>query len=281
MSDLPAPFRRVGVIGLGLIGGSVCMAVKARWPEVTVVGCDAADQVALASQRQVVSSGSAEVGTLYDCDLIVVAVPLSASAGVLASVVAMGTNAVVTDVGSTKRGVMAAARAAGARRFVGGHPMAGAERPGLEQARGDLFVNRPWLLVRGTADDADGARLEQFVAALGARPSWMDATAHDRAVAYVSHLPQVLAAALMKAADEGATEAGQTAAGPAFAEMTRLASSPPDMWQAVLSENADFVAEALARFAGELPSVADLQSGAWVRQVLTQAGEARGRWRRP
>jgi prephenate dehydrogenase len=185
----------------------------------------------------------------------------------------------VTDVGSTKRSIIATATDVGLRPFVGGHPMAGGERPGLDQARADLFVDRPWLLVEGTADADARARVEAFARGLGARPSWMDAATHDRTVAYISHLPQVVAAALMHAADGALGTDGVTAAGPAFAEMTRLASSPPDMWTSVLADNADFVAEALAQFARDLPSIADLQSGAWARDVLSRAGDARTRWR--
>jgi prephenate dehydrogenase len=186
----------------------------------------------------------------------------------------------VPDVGSTKRHVLLVARATRGLRFVGGHPMAGRERPGLDQAHPDLFVDRPWLLVEGTADAAAGARLEAFVRALGARARWMDAAAHDRAVAFVSHLPQILGGALMAAAERGVGGLGADAAGPAFGEMTRLAASPPDMWRTVLAENADFVMDALAGLVAELPSVTDLQSGAWVRDVLGPAGEARRRWQR-
>jgi prephenate dehydrogenase len=108
----------------------------------------------------------------------------------------------------------------------------------------------------------------------------MDAEAHDRAVAFVSHLPQILGASLMSAAGAGLGDDGADVAGPAFGEMTRLASSPPDMWRTVLAENADFVAEALTSFTAQLPSVADLQSGAWVRDVLTRAGATRSHWQR-
>lgn len=274
------PFARIGVVGLGLIGGSVAMAARERFPDAIVRGCDEASRSAAAQARGAIADGNADVRTLADCDLIVVAVPLAAMPEVLTSIAETGTSALVTDVGSTKRHVMQVARATRGLRFVGGHPMAGRERPGFEQAHRDLFVDRPWLLVEGTADAESGARLESFVRALGARARWMNADAHDRAVAFVSHLPQILGAALMAAADAGVGDAGIGVAGPAFGEMTRLASSPAEMWRTVLAENADFVAEALACLAAELPSTADLQSGAWVRGVLMRAGAARERWQR-
>ncbi|HWB31415.1 MAG TPA: prephenate dehydrogenase/arogenate dehydrogenase family protein [Vicinamibacterales bacterium] len=275
----PAPFQRIGVAGLGLIGGSVALAAKSIWPDVVVHGCDAAAQVGDARARGVVSDGATDIAALAGCDLIVLAVPLGSMQDVLHALGRTRTDAVVTDVGSTKRRIVATAKDVGLRQFVGGHPMAGGERPGLDQARADLFADRPWLLVDGTADADARARVEAFARGLGARPSWMDADAHDRTVAYVSHLPQVVATALMTSADEALGIGGKAAAGPAFAEMTRLASSPPDMWTSVLAENADFVAEALAQFARDMPSIADLQSGAWARDVLTRAGQARARWR--
>ncbi|MEO8481778.1 MAG: prephenate dehydrogenase/arogenate dehydrogenase family protein [Acidobacteriota bacterium] len=278
--SVPSPFHRIGVAGLGLIGGSVAMAARERFPDVIVRGCDEAPRFDAARARGAISDGGSDVRALADCDLIVVAVPLAAMREVLMAIAESGTSALVTDVGSTKRHVMNIARGAHGLRFIGGHPMAGRERPGLDQADADLFVDRPWLLVQGTADAESDARLESFVRALGARARWMEAAAHDRAVAFVSHLPQILGAALMAAADAGIGEDGVGVAGPAFGEMTRLASSPPEMWHTVLAENADFVAEALAGLSAELPTVADLQSGTWVRDVLTRAGSARGRWQR-
>lgn len=279
MSDA-LPFQRIGVAGLGLIGGSVAMAARQRFPDAVVIGCDDAAHSAAAQTRGAIASGSTDVRALADCDLIVVAVPLMAMPEVLTSIAETGTTALVTDVGSTKRHVMQVARATRGLRFIGGHPMAGRERPGLDQAHPDLFVDRPWLLVEGTADTESGVRLESFVRALGARTRWMEAAAHDRAVAFVSHLPQIVGAALMAAAERGVGTDGIDVAGPAFGEMTRLASSPPDMWRTVLAENADFVMDALSGLVAELPSVTDLQSGAWVRDVLSPAGEARKRWQR-
>jgi prephenate dehydrogenase len=256
------------------------MAARQRFPDAIVHGCDEAARWTAAEARGAIARGSTDLRSLADCDLIVVAVPLAAMTEVLTSIAETGTAALVTDVGSTKRHVMQVARATRGLRFIGGHPMAGRERPGLDQAHPDLFVDRPWLLVEGTADAEAGARLEAFVTALGARARWMDAAAHDRAVAFVSHLPQILGGALMAAAERGVGSLGADAAGPAFGEMTRLASSPPDMWRTVLAENADFVMDALAALVAELPSVTDLQSGAWVRDVLGPAGEARRRWQR-
>jgi prephenate dehydrogenase len=184
---------------------------------------------------------------------------------------------IITDVGSTKRAVMAAAVAAGLRRFIGGHPMAGSEHAGLEHARADLFRGRPWLLVASAATEADKA-VETFITALGGHPRWLSAENHDRTMAYVSHLPQLLATTLMNVASRQVGEEGVAAGGPAFVEMTRLASSPSALWQGILSENADFTTEALKRFVDALPDGADVGSAAWVREAFTHASQARQRW---
>jgi prephenate dehydrogenase len=107
----------------------------------------------------------------------------------------------------------------------------------------------------------------------------MPADVHDRTVAYVSHLPQVVAAALMNAADRAVAATGPHVAGNAFAEMTRLASSPPEMWQGICAENADFLTEALRTFLEQLPEGRGLSDGTWVAEALTQSGVARDRWR--
>jgi prephenate dehydrogenase len=270
-----APFGRVGIVGLGLIGGSIALAARRAWPRATVTGFDQTS-----ATREAARPHTPTVDRLTDLDgsdLVVLAVPLAAMPASMAAVADFARPCVVTDVGSTKRDVIAAARAAGLIGFVGGHPMAGSERGGLDQARPDLFAGRPWLLV---ADDreADAARrIERFVSGLGAVPRWTDPDTHDRTVAYLSHLPQVVAVALMNAAG-GALDNGEFAAGGrAFDEMTRLASSPPDLWDAILSQNADFVAEALRRFVASLPAEGDLEDGTWVREHFQRAAAARAR----
>jgi len=273
------PFTRIAVVGLGLIGGSIALAAQRVWPGMALVGLDHDAATAEAARRTIVHEVVDSVAELDGCDLVILAVPPAPMMDLMPALVGLTGPPVVTDVGSTKRQVMAGAAAAGLPSFVGGHPMGGSERVGLDHARGDLFEGRPWLLVKGTGDAAACAGVERFVAGLGAMPQWIDADAHDRAVAYVSHLPQLVAVSLMNAASDELGPGGLSAAGRAFAEMTRLASSPPDLWDSIFSRNADFVAEAMARFVASLPSGADLADGQWVRDAFGRAAAARLRAR--
>lgn len=277
MTGTEAPFARLGIIGTGLIGGSIALAAKQRWPRVQVIGTP--------SRSAPLPSGMVDrvepdvVAIARDSDLVVLCVPVTVMPDMMGAIARSGSSALVTDVGSTKRTVMAAARDAGLVTFVGGHPMAGAERPGAGEARADLFVGRPWLLVEGGASPEAGIQLEIFVSALGARVQWLEADLHDRTVAYVSHLPQVVAAALMNAADAAVGASGPHVAGNAFGEMTRLASSPAPMWQGICADNADYVAEALRTFLAQLPDERALERGDWVSDALGRSGAARERWR--
>jgi prephenate dehydrogenase len=272
-----APFERIGIIGTGLIGGSIALAARRQWPTIRVIGTPS--RYGDLPPGMLDDTVSDIVDLAANVDLVVLGVPVTVMPEMMRTLSRAGTTAVVTDVGSTKRGVMAAARDAGLLRFIGGHPMAGGERPGAGEARTDLFVGKPWLLVEGTAPPGDAARLETFVRALGAVDRWMSADVHDRTVAYVSHLPQVVAAALMNAADQAVGATGPHVAGKAFAEMTRLASSPAAMWQGICAENADFVAEALRAFLAQLPEGPGLADGTWASDALLRSGGARDRWR--
>jgi prephenate dehydrogenase len=142
----------------------------------------------------------------------------------------------------------------------------------------DLFERRDWLIVPNGADEPDVERLSRFVRALGAVPRRVHADAHDRVMAYVSHLPQLLATALMATAGDAVGREGLGQAGPGFADMTRLASSPPDIWRGILATNADYIAEALRALAGALPIAGgQLAESARIEQLFQKANEWAGR----
>jgi prephenate dehydrogenase len=253
------PPRRVAFLGFGLIAGSVARALAASLGRArpTLVGWSPSN----AGPRAAVRAGVLDAAAgdpreaLAGADLVVIGAPpvetvalASALGGDLRA--ALATDAVVTDVASTKARVLEAADAAGIR-FVGGHPMAGREAAGYAQALPDLFVGRPWVLVPGArADDAAVGRVEWLVAACGARAVRMDAASHDAAAAAVSHLPLVVAAALVEAvAGTEESRPGWPAAAAISAtgwrDMTRLALGDPHMGAGIAATNAVAIVDGL------------------------------------
>jgi prephenate dehydrogenase len=273
--DSEPPFARVAIAGLGLIGGSIALAVRELWPSVTLLGHDRPEIAGPAQRLCVIDRACAELAELADADLIVLAAPVTGILDLLAAIGEWGTRAVVTDVGSTKRAIMAAAWQADGLTFVGGHPMAGAVRSGLSEARADLFRDRPWLLVEGQAPPEAIDRVESFVRALGAAPQRVDAETHDRVMAYVSHLPQLLSVALMNVATDVVGDEGLGMAGPAFAAMTRLAASPIEMWGGILATNGDYIQDAIAHFCLRMPDRTTVDLQGWANEAFARARETR------
>jgi prephenate dehydrogenase len=276
--SLDAPFHTIGIAGLGLIGGSIALRTRATWPAIRLIGVDREHASREALANRIVDEVQPSVGALIDADLVILATPVPAVIDLIGAAADARLSAVVTDVGSTKRDIITAARRAGLANFIGGHPVAGSEHRGLAAARADLFLGRPWVLVDAPPQSADVRRLERFVTALGAVPMHLEAAAHDRAMAYLSHLPQLLAVALMKTAADACGEDALAAAGRAFREMTRLASSPADMWNGILATNADFVAEAARALVDQLPASGDrLRDADAIAQLFSQARIGRER----
>jgi prephenate dehydrogenase len=223
---------RIAVVGVGLIGGSVALAARARGA--TVTGFDPAgvregvvDAVA-GSAREAVA----------DAEIVVVAAPVSALPAAVGEALS-GSDAVVTDVGSTKRALV---EAVDHPRFVGGHPLAGAETAGAAHARADLFAGATWYLTptartEGVAYD----RLYRFLSELGARPQAIDAETHDTVMAAVSHLPHVLANVLVAQAARALDAEGERLppTGPSFRDATRVAGAPTAIWRDIYLANAD------------------------------------------
>lgn len=237
-----------GVVGLGLMGGSLARDLAVLgW---RVQGTDRDPATAAAARAAGVIEGPLEAGAL---DLLVLAVPVrSAPAWLRGPGRELGQDTVITDLGSTKRSTVEAAEAAGlGTRFVGSHPMAGDHRSGWEAARTGLYRDAAvWITpAEGAAPDAI-ARVEGVWRALGARPRRIEADDHDRLMARVSHLPQLLATALALAL--GRAGVGPADLGPGGRDMTRLAGSDPSVWTDILVDNGDQVDLALDALAAEL-----------------------------
>jgi prephenate dehydrogenase len=268
----PPIFDRIGIIGLGLIGGSIALRARELWPSALVIAVDNKDVLETAMRRHAIDVAADDPIVLAEADVVVLSAPVKQNIALVAGLDEyVRTPAVVTDTGSTKREIVAAAKSLPARfTFVGGHPLAGAARGGLEHARADLFAGRPWLLTQSNE------KLTSFVRALGAEPRVIGADVHDRLVAYLSHLPQLTASALMQVVGDAVGDDGLVLAGRGLADTTRLASSPADIWRDIAATNADEIGPALDALIAILQDLRrDLPSGDRLDEVFTDAA----RWR--
>ncbi|HVE25974.1 MAG TPA: prephenate dehydrogenase [Sporichthya sp.] len=252
MSDGPA-LGSVLVVGTGLMGTSVALALRAHGVAVFLSDRDPA------TAEMAAAFGAGEVAgpATPPVDLAVIGAPPGAVAGVLAELQQRGAAHAYTDLASTKSGLQRDLAAAGAdaTTFVGGHPLAGGERSGPTAARGDLFEGRPWVLTPSPVSDAAAvAAVEELVRLCRADPVVMDPEAHDRAVALVSHAPQVLAT-LVGARLVDAPEDAVALAGQGIRDVTRIAASDPALWTEILRGNAGAVADVLDAVAADLEVV--------------------------
>jgi prephenate dehydrogenase len=248
---------QLGIVGLGLIGGSLAAAAKQRHGA-TVVAVDRAavldhPRAAVLADERVPIERPDWAERLAHLDLIVLAVPVRAIEQLLETTLAAGPT--VTDCGSTKRQIArVAATAAGASHFVPGHPMAGAPEGGLANARDDLFDGRRWILCPESADPLRVRRVTELAAGVGAQVVEMTAVEHDRAVALTSHVPQLLSSAL---AVLGNRRSALTGVGPAFLSAVARAGGSESMWRDIFATNHDEVAAALWDLAQELEAIAE------------------------
>jgi prephenate dehydrogenase len=244
----------VAIVGLGLVGGSLARALTAAGYR--VIGHDRPRVLrqAVAARAIAVAAPSVPLA-VADADLVVLAASPRTNRRLLAQVArAARAGLTVTDVGSVKRGICADARRRGLRSFVGGHPMAGREASGFAASKPDLFHGRRWILTPDAETAPASVRaVRALVGAVGARPVVMTPAEHDRAVAFLSHVPQVVAWALFGAAQKDrVAKAHLDVAGPAFRDMTRLARSPRALWREILRENRAEVDAALRSLVTQL-----------------------------
>jgi prephenate dehydrogenase len=239
---------RVAILGVGLIGGSIGLACRRR-QQGTVTGFDS-DPATLerALEAGALDESAASVAEASEgAELIFCAAPVSALTGIAREALeAAGPECVITDVGSTKREIVAALGED--ERFIGGHPLAGAETSGVEHARAELFEGARWYLTPTTySGGLLYDRLQRTVSELGARPQAIDAATHDRLMATVSHLPHVIANVLVnQAASELSEDAERLPeAGPSLRDSTRVAGSNPRIWVDILASNRESVAAAI------------------------------------
>jgi prephenate dehydrogenase len=275
----PPVFAKIGIIGLGLIGGSIALAARQIWPSSLVIGVDNKDVLETAMRLHAIDVAADDLIVLAEADVVILAAPVQQNITLLNDLDEnVRQPAIVTDTSGTKRAIVDAARALPPRfTFVGGHPLGGAAQGGLEHARPDLFTGRPWLFT--PTSDAHGAavdKLSVFARALGAEPHVLDPMTHDRLLAFLSHLPQLTASALMDVVGDAVGESGLALAGRGLADTTRLSSSPPEIWRDIAATNADELGPALDALIAVLQDLRrDLPDGDRLAEIFTSAA----RWR--
>lgn len=260
---------RVLVVGTGLIGTSVALAMRETGAEVLLADRDES------SLRLAVEIGAGESHTedAGPVDVAVLAVPPAAVAAILHDAQKRGLARFYTDVASVKALPLAEARALGCdlSSFVAGHPLAGRERSGPAAARADLFLGRPWALCPTEEAAAPAvAAITGLARACGAEPLTVDAVDHDRAVALVSHAPHVVSAAVAATLAD-ASEVALGLAGQGVRDVTRIAGSDPGLWIGILSANAEPVADVLDAVAADLAlAAAMLRAGASAEEAVAE-----------
>jgi cyclohexadieny/prephenate dehydrogenase len=256
-------FQRVAIIGLGLLGGSIGLALRQTLPDIATTGYDADPATrARAAERALVGT-VCDTGAeaVQDADLVIFCVPVGAIGLVAAELAnAIRADAVISDVGSSKQSVATAlAEALPGRTVIPAHPVAGTERSGPDAGFASLFHNR-WCIITPPegADPAAVSALSAFWEALGAKVEVMDAQHHDLVLAVTSHLPHLIAYTIVGTASdlEGVTQSEviKYSAG-GFRDFTRIAASDPTMWRDVFLTNKDAVLEMLQRFSEDLTAL--------------------------
>lgn len=255
----------VGIVGLGLVGGSLALDLVDR--DVPVLGLDTEPE-----HRDLAAAAGIEVlddlATLARrADLVVLAVPPAAVAGVLAQVTAAAPEVVVTDVASVKSPATLGVTAPPAR-WVGGHPMAGTERTGFAAARPGMLAGATWLLTPTDVVDRDAlVAVLRLVLSVQAVPVVLDAHEHDRVVAAVSHVSHLLAYALHDAAGQHGRELVDLVAGPSFRDATRVAASDPGFWADLTHRNLGAVREVMGEVQAWLTAATTEDAAALTRRL--------------
>jgi prephenate dehydrogenase len=284
---MAATFPRVAIIGTGLIGGSFALALRKYLPDSVIVGWDKPHVLRQALERGAIHEGIPDLSlAVAGADLIYVALPVGHTIELLPEIARLASpNALVTDASSTKRSVCTVAansfHEVGAH-FLAGHPMAGKEISGIEAADANLFRGTKYALIRSSEKEKSvrerELRVSGFVSLiekLGAEPVWLEAEAHDRAAAVVSHLPQLLSVALAGVVRSQTDETGLpvTLAGRGLRDALRLAGSPYSVWRDIILTNSDNLERVLDQMIQALEQVrSDLRSRA-LEEEFSAAGE--------
>lgn len=239
----------LAIAGVGLIGGSVGFAARAAGWE--VVGVDEPGVLEKAHELGAIGRAST-IKEARGADLVMLSAPISEVRSIISELAP--TDALITDVASTKSEVVSRAHTLGLR-FVGGHPMAGSQLAGVSNAHADLFSGARYFLTPTDDTDPEAYReVSSFVQDLGATPTAVDPDKHDLLMATLSHLPHLMAVALLRVASDISPEA-LSFAGQSFRDLTRVGASNPELWADILAENREALGEALGAFAGAMAQI--------------------------
>jgi len=281
-------FHRISIIGLGLMGGSWGLALKRKGCQGVCIGTDRPEILERAVASGAIDEAREDVAdAVSDADLVILATAVGGILDLLPRLSrAVSPRALVTDVGSTKRLICQRAREAFGKDplFLGGHPLAGKEHSGLENADGSLFESASYALTPLSPDDLSDERVRAFfdlVKGVGARPFVTDPVAHDRAVAYLSHLPQLLSSGLASLVAEESAEGfiPVELAGSGLRDMTRLAESPYALWRDICLTNIENIQSALESLIQKLESMKLHLSDRELEHEFKQAQKLRTRLR--
>jgi len=276
--------RQITIVGTGLIGGSLGLALRQRGFEGTIVGCDKPEVLDVAITRGAVDRGGTDVKeAVLGSDVVVFATPVGAILSLFEKLApTLSPTTLITDTGSTKGEFIKRARlvfgASAAERVLPGHPMAGKEQGGIENAEPDLFRNAAWLVTPIGVDQPYSARQQEYVdllQSIGARVVPVDPERHDRLCAWISQLPQMISTALASLLrDEfGDDEAVAQIGGRALREMTRIARSPYSMWRDIALTNSQNLEEALLHFEQQLAHLRENLRGPGLRELFESANQ--------
>jgi prephenate dehydrogenase len=273
---------RIGIVGLGLIGGSLGLAACARGDAVTGYDADPAALQQAAERGAVSRAAGSLVEAVADAELALVCGPVAELPGLVADVLsALPERSTVSDVGSTKARLVESV--GGDSRFVGGHPVCGSEARGVASARADLFQEATWFLTPTARTDPAAHRLlHGFVGSLGARPVAIDPGAHDRLVALTSHLPHAIANMLINQAGSGRVDGHDPlgAVGGSFRDMTRVAGANPRIWVDIFLDNREALLAGLrehGRRIDELARALESEDAGFVARWIAEASGNRRR----
>jgi len=276
--------RQITILGTGLIGGSLGLALRQRGFAGAIVGCDKPEVLDAALTRGAIDRGRTDIREAAEgSDIVVFSTPVGAILSLierLAPTLPPGT--LITDTGSTKERIVERARlifgAAAGMRVLPGHPMAGKEQCGIEHADAELFRDAVWLVTPIGVNQPYTVQQQEYLdllQSIGARVVAIDPERHDRLCAWISHLPQMIATALASMLREelGDDEAFMQIGGRALREMTRIAHSPYSMWRDIAMTNSQNMEEALLRFEQQLTYVRENLRGPGLRGLFESANQ--------